>query len=109
MEAGLRVLGLGALARLFVPHHLAYGARGAGIIPPCTDLAFEVEVLGINERRVAGLPTRRLRALLARPVAPAPDAPFDPTRQLTAVTAAPPEEDEEESEGEDEGEGAWVR
>lgn len=43
MEAGLRVLGLGALARLFVPHHLAYGARGAGIIPPCTDLAFEVE------------------------------------------------------------------
>ena len=113
MEAGLRVLGLGALARLFVPHHLAYGARGAGIIPPCTDLAFEVEVLGVNERRVAGLPTRRLRALLARPVAPAPDAPFDPTRPLTAVTAAPPEEDEDEEEGEGEdedgGEGAWVR
>ena len=105
MEAGLRVLGLGALARLFVPHHLAYGARGAGIIPPCTDLAFEVEVLGVNERRVAGLPTWRLRALLARPVAPAPDAPFDPTRPLTAVTAAPPEEDEDEQdEGEDEGE-----
>ena len=34
MEAGLRLLGLGALARLFVPHHLAYGARGAGTVPP---------------------------------------------------------------------------
>jgi len=100
MEAGLLVLGLGALARLHVPHHLAYGARGAGIIPPCAALVFEVEVLGVNTRRLPGLPPRCVRALLARPVSSAADEPFDSTRPVTSVSEEETEEDE--GEGEDE-------
>ena len=102
MELGLRVLGLGALARLHVPHHLAYGARGAGVIPPCAPLVFEVEVLGINARRLTGLPPRRVRALLARPVSPAADEPFDPTRPVSPVSEEEVDEEVDEGEGEDE-------
>ena len=51
MEAGLHQLRMGALARLHVPTHLAYGTQGAGVIPPGADLVFEVEVVGINGRR----------------------------------------------------------
>ena len=48
MEQGLRVLTLGAVARLHVPPHLGYGAEGVGIIPPSCELVFEVELLGIS-------------------------------------------------------------
>jgi peptidylprolyl isomerase len=35
---------IGDKAIIFIPAHLAYGERGAGPIPPNTDLVFELEI-----------------------------------------------------------------
>ncbi|SQH77908.1 FKBP-type peptidyl-prolyl cis-trans isomerase (rotamase) [Shewanella benthica] len=44
----LQLMPVGAKWRLYVPHHLAYGERGAGAsIPPYSALIFEVELLDI--------------------------------------------------------------
>ncbi|MCL1050934.1 FKBP-type peptidyl-prolyl cis-trans isomerase [Shewanella abyssi] len=44
----LQLMPTGAKLKLFVPHHLAYGERGAGAsIPPYSTLVFEVELLEI--------------------------------------------------------------
>ncbi|KFZ36958.1 peptidylprolyl isomerase [Shewanella mangrovi] len=44
----LQLMPVGSKYRLFVPHHLAYGERGAGAaIPPYSALVFEVELLDI--------------------------------------------------------------
>jgi cyclophilin family peptidyl-prolyl cis-trans isomerase len=43
---GLEKLAIGDKALLFIPSHLAYGAGGAGdVIPPNTNIIFEVEIL----------------------------------------------------------------
>jgi len=44
-EEGLLLLRVGDVARLHVPHHLAYGENGRGEIPPRADLVFELEVI----------------------------------------------------------------
>jgi FKBP-type peptidyl-prolyl cis-trans isomerase FklB len=44
----LQLMPVGSKWRLFIPHNLAYGARGAGdSIPPYSALIFEVELLDI--------------------------------------------------------------
>lgn len=44
----LQLMPVGAKLKLYVPHHLAYGERGAGAsIPPYSTLVFEVELLDI--------------------------------------------------------------
>ena len=44
----LQLMPVGTKLKLFVPHHLAYGERGAGAsIPPYSTLVFEVELLDI--------------------------------------------------------------
>jgi FKBP-type peptidyl-prolyl cis-trans isomerase FklB len=44
----LQLMPVGTKLKLFVPHHLAYGERGAGAsIPPFSTLVFEVELLDI--------------------------------------------------------------
>ncbi|MGL6123889.1 MAG: FKBP-type peptidyl-prolyl cis-trans isomerase [Shewanella sp.] len=44
----LQLMPVGTKLKLFVPHHLAYGERGAGAsIPPYSTLVFEVELLEI--------------------------------------------------------------
>ena len=67
MEYGAGQLGLGDVARIHVPAQLGYGKLAAGPIPPGSDLVFEVEVVGVNGRRTASLPTSVLRALLMLP------------------------------------------
>ena len=42
---GLIQMHKGGTYRLFIPSDLGYGARGAGPIPPNTDLSFEVELV----------------------------------------------------------------
>lgn len=44
----LQLMPVGSKWKLYVPHHLAYGERGAGAsIPPYSALVFEVELLDI--------------------------------------------------------------
>lgn len=46
---GLQELKIGDKAMLFIPAHLGYGAQGAGkVIPPNTDLVFEIELVGLD-------------------------------------------------------------
>ncbi|MDR2840213.1 MAG: FKBP-type peptidyl-prolyl cis-trans isomerase [Paludibacter sp.] len=44
----LQLMPTGSKWRLFIPSDLAYGARGAGSIPPHAALIFDVELLGIK-------------------------------------------------------------
>ena len=43
----LQLMPVGSKWKLYIPHDLAYGARGAGSIPPYSALVFEVELLDI--------------------------------------------------------------
>ena len=70
MEIGLCSLKLGALARLHVPSHLAYGEHSTGVIPPHSGLVFEVEILCINDWAAIPTPSNLLRHLLVLPCAP---------------------------------------
>lgn len=45
---GLQQMRAGGRYRLFIPADLAYGANGAGPIPPNSDLTFEVELIATN-------------------------------------------------------------
>jgi len=47
-KEGLQKMKIGDKAMLFIPFHLGYGVQGAGdIIPPNTDLVFELELVGL--------------------------------------------------------------
>lgn len=48
-KEGVQQLKVGEKATLFIPYHLGYGERGYAIIPPRTDLVFEIELVGIEE------------------------------------------------------------
>lgn len=45
---GLQQMRAGGRYRIFIPADLAYGANGAGPIPPNSDLTFEVELIATN-------------------------------------------------------------
>jgi FKBP-type peptidyl-prolyl cis-trans isomerase len=46
---GVQLMKEGAKFKFYIPYNLAYGEQGAGgVIPPKTDLIFEVELLKIN-------------------------------------------------------------
>jgi len=45
---GLQLMRVGDKFRFFIPSELAYGASGAGPIPPFSTLIFDVELLSIN-------------------------------------------------------------
>ncbi len=48
-KEGLQELKVGDRALLFIPSHLGYGVQGAGsVIPPNTDLVFEIELMEIE-------------------------------------------------------------
>src|SRR5690606_29421898 len=49
-KEGVQTLSVGDKATLFIPAHLGYGERGAGqVIPPNSDLIFQVELVSIQE------------------------------------------------------------
>ena len=48
-KEGLEQMKVGDKATLFIPYHLGYGERGYAIIPPKTDLVFEIELKGIKK------------------------------------------------------------
>lgn len=48
-KEGLRLLNVGDKATLFLPYQLAYGDNGNQVIPPRSDLIFEVEIIELIE------------------------------------------------------------
>ena len=71
MDAGVSMLRLGDLARLYLPPALAYRHVRAGPIPPNSHLVFEVELLAIGSRRASSpLTSSQLRRLLMLPPPP---------------------------------------
>ncbi len=48
-KEGAQKMKVGDKAILFIPSHLAYGERGAGPIPPNSDLIFELDVIDIQD------------------------------------------------------------
>ncbi len=51
MDEGILQMREGEEAVLFIPSHLAYGQQGAGnVIPPDTDLIFEVKLVKVGEK-----------------------------------------------------------
>ncbi len=48
-EGALEMKNVGDRAILFIPSHLGYGERGAGPIPPNSDLIFELEIMDIQD------------------------------------------------------------
>ena len=49
-EEGISMLGAGGKATLIIPYYQAYGAGGRpGVIPPYSDLVFDIEVLSIEK------------------------------------------------------------
>lgn len=47
-EEGLTGLNQGTKATLIIPQEQAYGTRGAGPIPPCSSLVFDVEIVEVK-------------------------------------------------------------
>lgn len=60
---GLQQMRAGGRYRLFIPADLAYGANGAGPIPPNSDLTFEVELIATNRLAEIGA---MMRAAIAQ-------------------------------------------
>jgi len=49
---GMQKMKVGDKALLFIPSHLGYGAQGSGqVIPPDTDLVFELELVEIVSKK----------------------------------------------------------
>lgn len=59
---GLMQMRSGGRYRLFIPADLAYGANGAGPIPPNSDLVFEVELIATNRLAEIGAMMRNAAA-----------------------------------------------
>ncbi len=48
---GVQLMVVGDKFRFFIPYHLAYGEQDTGKIKPYSTLVFDVELLGINEKK----------------------------------------------------------
>jgi len=47
-EEGLKLIGKGGKAKLYIPYRLAYGAQGNPRIPAYADLVFEIEMVNLE-------------------------------------------------------------
>lgn len=47
-EEGIKLLGKGGKAKVYIPYHLAYGAQGRPGISPYSDLVFELEMVNCD-------------------------------------------------------------
>ncbi|WP_025741468.1 peptidylprolyl isomerase [Aquimarina pacifica] len=49
-KEGVQQMNVGDQAILFIPSHLAYGEKGAGPIPPNSDIIFEIDLVSIKDQ-----------------------------------------------------------
>ena len=47
-EEGVQIVGKEGVIKLFIPYYLAYGKKGQSIIPPYSDLVFDLEILDLK-------------------------------------------------------------
>jgi len=47
-EEGVQIVGKGGVVKLFIPYYLAYGKKGQSVIPPYSDLIFDLEILELK-------------------------------------------------------------
>ena len=47
-EEGVQIVGKEGTIKLFIPYYLAYGKKGQSIIPPYSDLVFDLEILDLK-------------------------------------------------------------
>lgn len=52
-DEGLQLLNVGTKARFVIPANLAYGPKGSGPIPPNATIIFDVEVMGLSDKKAA--------------------------------------------------------
>ena len=55
-KEGVQEMSVGDKAVLFIPSHLAYGEKGAGPIPPNSDIIFEIDLVAVSYTHLT-LPT----------------------------------------------------
>lgn len=68
-DTGLEGMHVGGKRRLFIPFQLGYGDKGAGMIPPRSNLVFDVEVVSQGE-----IPPPEPPPSAAKPATPPPAA-----------------------------------
>jgi peptidylprolyl isomerase len=63
-DAGFEGMRVGGQRRLFIPYQLAYGIPGRSpTIPPCAELIFDIELVGVEEPPATAAPATPPRPL----------------------------------------------
>jgi peptidylprolyl isomerase len=86
-DLGFQGMRVGGKRRLFIPHQLAYGEKGQGVIPPKAELIFDIELLS---QKLTAPPQPPTPPAPAKPATPPPATPPAGSTAAPATPAAKP-------------------